>query len=62
LKGEFESLDNTTMIVRNRNWQGQIKGNHPKANSNTNKSKFKFTYCNQQGHIKSCCIELNGYP
>ncbi|XP_014515290.1 uncharacterized protein LOC106773114 [Vigna radiata var. radiata] len=50
------------MIARNRNWQGQTKGNHPKANSNIDKYKFKCTHCNQQGHTKSRCFELNGYP
>jgi len=62
LKGVSESFDSTTMIARNRNWQGQTKGNHPKANSNTYKSKFKCTHCNQQGHTKSRCFKLNGYP
>ncbi|WVY99005.1 hypothetical protein V8G54_031156 [Vigna mungo] len=40
---------------------GQTKGNHPKANSNIDKSKFKCTHCNQQGHTESRCFELNGY-
>ncbi|WVZ21044.1 hypothetical protein V8G54_008366 [Vigna mungo] len=38
LKGESESSDSTAMIARNRNWQGQTKGNHPKANSNIDNS------------------------
>ncbi|WVZ17273.1 hypothetical protein V8G54_010255 [Vigna mungo] len=41
---------------------GSKKENHPKANSNIDKSEFKCTHYNQQGHTKCHCFELNGYP
>ncbi|WVY93108.1 hypothetical protein V8G54_032196 [Vigna mungo] len=76
LDGEFEQirgeilckervpeLENSYALIRREaKRQTTLKGNHPKANSNIDKSKFKYTHCNQQGHTKNRCFELNGYP
>ena len=65
MKAEFDNLDTSTMVVRQRstqNWQDQSKTNHPKTDPNIDKSTFKCTHYNKTGHTKSRCFEIVGYP
>ncbi|XP_029125592.1 uncharacterized protein LOC114915276 [Cajanus cajan] len=64
LKMEPEHADSSAMVVRNRstqNWQHRSKTDHAKTTS-SDKSSYKCTHCNQNGHTKDRCFELVGYP
>ncbi|KAK2967762.1 hypothetical protein RJ640_029658 [Escallonia rubra] len=54
---ESERTEASAMVTRYRPSQNQ-----PKPTNATDKSTYKCTHCNQNGHTKNRCYELVGYP
>ncbi|KAK3028614.1 hypothetical protein RJ639_039957 [Escallonia herrerae] len=54
---ESERTEASVMVTRYRPSQNQ-----PKPINTADKSTYKCTHCNQNGHTKNCCYELVGYP
>ncbi|KAK2993896.1 hypothetical protein RJ640_012770 [Escallonia rubra] len=54
---ESERTEASAMVTRYRPSQNQ-----PKPTNAADKSTYKCTHCNQNGHTKNRCYELVGYP
>ncbi|KAK3037179.1 hypothetical protein RJ639_031066 [Escallonia herrerae] len=54
---ESERTEASAMVTRYRRSQNQ-----PKPTNAADKSTYKCTHCNQNGHTKNRCYELVGYP
>ncbi|KAK3013785.1 hypothetical protein RJ639_010144 [Escallonia herrerae] len=54
---ESERTEASAMVTRYRPSQNQ-----PKPTNAADKSTYKCTHCNQNGHTKNRCYELMGYP
>ncbi|KAK2975037.1 hypothetical protein RJ640_002466 [Escallonia rubra] len=54
---ESERTEASSMVTRYRPFQNQ-----PKPTNAADKSTYKCTHCNQNGHTKNRCYELVGYP
>ncbi|KAK2988057.1 hypothetical protein RJ640_001998 [Escallonia rubra] len=54
---ESETTEASTMVTRYRPSQNQLKPTNA-----ADKSTYKCTHCNQNGHTKNRCYELVGYP
>jgi len=61
LKREPENIDNSAMVAHNQSTQNWQHRNKDAKTTTGDKSTYKCTYCNQNGHTKDRCFEIVGY-